>query len=134
MCFFMLKPEVLNRKLQWKALTLIESHGYEVISLRMTVPTRVQWMRHYSEHSERHFFLPLINAMHTHEPIIFGTVQHPDKNDRQCVEDFRKLVGPYSNRVPGTLRYEFAVDDTRNGVHASDSLQAMKREFRLWFD
>lgn len=39
----------------------------------------------------------------------------------------------YQDALPGTIRGDFAFDETENLVHASDSLESSEREIKIWF-
>ncbi|MBP5622526.1 MAG: nucleoside-diphosphate kinase, partial [Thermoguttaceae bacterium] len=55
---------------------------------------------------------------------------------RDAVAVVRRLVGPTDcgDAEPGTIRGDFGVDFRENLVHASDSVEAARREIALFFD
>ncbi len=55
-----------------------------------------------------------------------------------AVQEWRGMIGPTNTESaraeqPQSLRARFGTDGTKNAVHGSDSLGAMKREVNFWF-
>jgi len=130
---FLIRPHVLKANQHWDMLKDIEAAGFAVMNLNMTIPTKVQLIRHYAEHKGQPYYDKLIASMFGQGNLIAGTVYNENIEENKGFLEFRKLVGPHSNRVEGTLRHKYAIDDLYNGIHASDSYEAMQREFPIWF-
>lgn len=53
---------------------------------------------------------------------------------KSIVEDIRKIVGPTKNAPEGTIRGDYALDGTRNVVHASAPDEYPEKEVERFFD
>ena len=64
-----------------------------------------------------------------------GPVAAFEVEGENAIENLRILAGSTdpSEARPGTLRYMYGSDVTRNAVHASDSPEAAKKELEIVF-
>lgn len=125
----LVKPDAIRRKLAGDIICEIE----EVYSLHglWLGQNRDRLIEHYIEHQNREMFGGLIESMSA-GPLIAMIVEHRIVPD-DTIQRMRDFVGPYKNRVKGTLRYRYALNDRENSVHASDSVENANREISLWF-
>lgn len=78
------------------------------------------------------FFPSLIAYMHSNDIIVL-VLAKPD-----AIEDWRSLIGPTDARrareeAPESLRAIFGHDQTKNGLHGSDSQFTAEREIKYMF-
>lgn len=66
----------------------------------------------------------------TSAPIVVLVLQKEN-----AVKDYRTFMGTTNPEIAenGTLRYEFAINQTQNSVHGSDSLENAQREIAYFF-
>lgn len=124
-----LKPDALQRRLAGRILSRIEEKGLRIAALKMIRITRPTALRHYAVHRKKPFFRSLI-AYITSGPVLVAVVE-----GRNAVAVCRKLMGATfgSAAEPGTIRGDFALSDSFNLIHGSDSREAATREIRLYF-
>jgi nucleoside-diphosphate kinase len=55
---------------------------------------------------------------------------------KEVVKVGRLILGATSPlaAVPGTIRFDYAIDVGRNVCHGSDSVESAKKEIALWFN
>ena len=91
--------------------------------------TPEQAKEHYKEHEGKDFYEPLLDY------IMSGPVVAMVIEGRDCVKQIRKLAGDTDPKdaEPGTIRYDFAQNISRNIIHAADSDTSAKREIAIYF-
>jgi nucleoside-diphosphate kinase len=127
--FVAIKPDGVQRGLVGQILQRFERKGLQVIGLKMVKPSVEIAEMHYEEHRQKPFFSSLVSYF-TSGPIVLVALQGP-----KSIEVSRALIGktrPHE-AAPGTIRFDFAVDASRNVVHGSDSAESAARELQLWF-
>ena len=89
-----------------------------------------QAKEHYKEHEGKDFYDPLLNY------IMSGPVVAMVIEGRDCVLQVRKLAGKTDPKDadPGTIRYDFAQNISRNIIHAADSDTSAEREIAIYFN
>ena len=92
--------------------------------------------RFYEEHRGRFFFSRLISFI-TSGPII-PLVLETTVEGEDCITKWRTLLGPTHlqrarTESPNSLRALFALSDTRNVAHGSDSPDTARREIQFFF-
>ncbi|MBC7085038.1 MAG: nucleoside-diphosphate kinase [Methanomethylovorans sp.] len=127
--YVMIKPDAVQRGLIGEIILRIERKGLKIKAMRMNVMDKTIAMEHYSEHSEKPFFNSLIEYV-TSGPSVSMVVE--GKNAISIMRSINGATNPV-NALPGTIRGDFAVETGRNIVHASDSLEAAKREISIHF-
>lgn len=127
--FTLIKPDGVQRGLIGKVIERFESRGMKIRAMKLINVTLEQAQEHYIEHIERDFYKPLL------EYIMSGPVVVMVVEGRDCVKQVRKLAGETdpSNALPGTIRYDFAQNISRNIIHAADSNESAKREIAIYF-
>lgn len=127
--FVMIKPDGVDRGLVGEIISRIEKKGYKIIKAELMSVSRDIAKEHYAEHSEKSFFMELIDFI-TEGPVMAIIVE-----GENVIEVLRLMVGNKDPRIaqPGTIRGDFAYSTTRNIIHASDSLESANREIDIWF-
>ena len=112
-----------------RLLSRLEDKGLQIVAMKMMRIARPLALRHYAVHRKRPFFKSLIQYI-TSGPVVALVVQ-----GKNVIAVTRKLMGATfgSNAEPGTLRGDFAVSDSFNLIHGSDSPEAARREIALFF-
>ena len=125
-----LKPDTLKRKLIGEIITRFEKKGFEIKKIKMLVPTEEQVSLHYAEHVNKPFFQEL-KTYFTSGPVIVMIIEGIN-----AVGISRKMLGATRaiNAEPGTIRGDYAYLETENLVHASDSVESVYRESKIWFE
>jgi nucleoside-diphosphate kinase len=125
----MIKPNGLEKRLIGRIITRFEDAGLNLAALSMFRFEEQRAREFYAEHRDREFYGRLIKFM-TSGPVVAMCVTGPN-----VVEKVRGLVGATNpaEAVSGTIRADFATDQTKNVIHASDSLESAEREYGFIF-
>lgn len=124
-----IKPDAVERNLIGSILAVYEKNGLKINKLNMLVPSLRQAEEHYSEHKGKPFYEKLINYI-TSGPIVLALVE--GENAVKVVRSLNGATDPASAESH-TIRSMYALDKTRNSVHASDSKESVAREKAIWF-
>ncbi len=130
MTFMFIKPDGVERGLIGEIIGKIEKKGFKIKALKMKKLSVKEAEELYSPHKGKPFFKELVNYV-TSGPIV-GIVIEGD----QCIKAIRKMIGNTNplDADPGSIRGEYALDLTRNTVHASDSKESFLREHKIIFE
>ena len=128
--FVMLKPDAIERGVMGEILSRFERKSLKPIRLVWRTLDGELLKKHYAHLADKPFF-PEIVAYMTRGPVLASIWE-----GRDAVAVVRRLVGPTDcgDAEPGTIRGDFGVDFRENLVHASDSVEAARREIALFFD
>lgn len=124
-----IKPNVTNRRVMGKIITIIEEAGFDIKEANIETLTREEAGGFYEEHRGKPFYEELIRFS-TSGPVFLMLLEAEN-----AVEEFRKLMGATDpeKAAPGTIRKLFGESTTANAVHGSDSLSAAQREITYFF-
>lgn len=127
--FIMIKPDGVDRGLMGDIISRIERKGFKITKAKLIIPDISTVEKHYIEHKEKPFFRELVNF------ITEGGVMVMEVEGEDVIKIMRLMVGDKDPKIatPGTIRGDFAHSKTKNIIHASDSLEASKRELDIWF-
>lgn len=125
----LVKPDAVNRDLIGAIVGRFEER-FKVMAIRMAWDSELI-TKHYADHAGAVYFEDLVKSM-MYGPTVAMIVRHREK-PKLTVELARGLVGPYKNRIGGTIRGDYALTDRENSVHASDSDKSAEREIEIWF-
>jgi nucleoside-diphosphate kinase len=102
----------------------------KIVEKRVDKAPQELLLDHYSEHKGKAFFDPLIEYMQS-GPIVISIWEGPPS----IIQQLRDLTGATdpNKATPGTIRGKFAQSNTRNSIHASDSVESAEREISIWF-
>ncbi|MBT9176179.1 MAG: Nucleoside diphosphate kinase [Firmicutes bacterium] len=125
----LIKPDAVQRGLMGAVVSRVERKGLQIVGLRMLKASRELAAIHYAEHQGKAFYPKLIDYI-TSGPIVALCVQ-----GHRAVSVLRAIVGKTdpAEAVSGTIRGDFGMCKGRNVIHASDSVDAAKREIELYF-
>lgn len=125
----LIKPDGVKRELIGKIINHYEEKSLEIVALKMIRATIDMAKKHYSEHEGKEFFEELIN--YVTEGKICAMILVGEK----AIDVVRKINGDKdpTKAELGSIRGMYALDKTRNLVHASDNTQSAEREIMIWF-
>ena len=112
-----IKPDALKRNLIGKIISIIEENDFVVSQIKSYHLNAVEAETFYEIHKGKSFFESLIDYMTSGKIIVL--LLH--KNN--AVSQFRKLIGNTNPELAdsGTIRKLYAVNQTQNSIHGSDS-------------
>lgn len=127
--FIMVKPDGVKRRLVGEVISRFERCGYNLLRMRVLVPTEELLKKHYAEHVGKPFFKDLVGH------ILSGRVVAMVWSGKGAVKGCRKIIGETDpgKSSPGTIRGDFCIEIGRNIVHGSDSPEVAKQEIKIWF-
>jgi nucleoside-diphosphate kinase len=125
----LVKPDGVQRHLVGRIITRFEEKGLRIVGLKVMQVGRQLAETHYGAHKSRPFFPGLIRFV-TSAPTVAMVLE-----GLKAIEIVRKMMGATfgSKAEPGTLRGDFAVSNSFNLVHGSDSAESARREIELFF-
>ena len=127
--FVMLKPDAVQRGLVGAIVQRFEQKGLKIKAMRLEIPDKKVFEKHYEVHKARPFYGGLIAYM-TSGPVVPMMIE-----GESAIAVVRALLGA-TNPVqgkPGEIRFDFGQQIGRNLVHGSDSADTAKFELGLWF-
>jgi len=112
-----IKPDAVKRNLIGKIISIIEENDFVVSQIKSYHLNAVEAETFYEIHKGKSFFESLIDYMTSGKIIVL--LLH--KND--AVSQFRKLIGNTNPELAdsGTIRKLYALNQTQNSIHGSDS-------------
>ena len=124
-----IKPDAVKRKLIGKIINIIEENDFVVSQVKSYHLNAVEAETFYEIHKGKSFFESLIDYMTSGKIIVL--LLH--KNN--AVSEFRKLIGNTNPELAdsGTIRKLYAVNQTQNSIHGSDSDINAKVEINFFF-
>jgi nucleoside-diphosphate kinase len=125
----LIKPDGVKRELIGKIINHYEEKSLEIVALKMIRATNDMAKKHYFEHEGKEFFEELIN--YVTEGKICAMILVGEK----AIDVVRKINGDKdpTKAELGSIRGMYALDKTRNLVHASDNTESAEREIMIWF-
>lgn len=124
-----LKPEAIMRGLMGEIIARIEKRGFTITAMKLVQLNRKEAEKIYEMHRGKDFFEMLVRHV-TSGPVLAMVIEGPN-----VVSILRKMIG-HTNPAEaqsGTIRGDYALNITKNIVHASDSLENAKREIEVFF-
>jgi nucleoside-diphosphate kinase len=125
----LIKPDGVEKKLIGEVIKRYEQKGMKVAKIQSLYATREMVEEHYKEHQGKTFYDELINYV-TSGMIIAMIIEGP--NSIKCIRNINGATR-YQEAVPGSIRGDYANQETKNIVHASDSVESAEREIAIWF-
>ena len=125
----LIKPDWVKRELIGKIISHYEEKSLEIVAFKMIRATNDIAKNHYFEHEGKDFFEDLIS--YVTEGKICAMILMGEK----AIDVVRKINGDKdpTKAELGSIRGQYALDRTRNLVHASDNTESAEREIMLWF-
>ena len=124
-----IKPDAVKRNLIGKIINIIEENDFVVSQVKSYHLNAVEAETFYEIHKGKSFFESLIDYMTSGKIIVL--LLH--KNN--AVSEFRKLIGNTNPELAdsGTIRKLYAVNQTQNSIHGSDSDINAKVDINFFF-
>jgi nucleoside-diphosphate kinase len=141
--FVMLKPDAIKRQLGYDVLQYFLSRGIKIECLDVQTATEEKVRLHYTEVIQKHGedFAQKMLDMFKGETVVPIVLSGGD----DIISDVRRIVGATEpvKAENGTIRGDLGLGDcyeksvlegrvVRNLIHASDSIEAVKRETAVW--
>ena len=125
----LIKTDGVERKLMGEIINFYEKKDLNIIALRMFKASKEVAETHYEEHKGRPYFQSLINYI-IEDKLCAIVIEGDD-----AIEIVRRINGDKDplKADMGSIRGKFACSNTRNLVHASDSVENANREIGIWF-
>ncbi|MBZ6014127.1 nucleoside-diphosphate kinase [Leuconostoc gelidum subsp. gelidum] len=129
----LIKPDGVKRGKIGEIIRRIENKGYQIIAMKMVVPTEKLLNLHYAEHVDKSYYPSLVSYM------MSGPVVVMIGEGTNIISGWRTLMGETNptKAAPGTIRgdlgREWEEKAMMNIVHGSDSVLSAEREINLWF-
>lgn len=125
-----IKPDAVQRRLIGQIIERLELARFRVTALKMVRLTYDEARKFYAVHEGRPFLEELCTFMSS-GPIVPMILE----SDGDTISGVRALIGATDPKKahPGTIRYDLAVDMTRNSVHASDGAETARTEIAFFF-
>jgi nucleoside-diphosphate kinase len=124
-----IKPGAVRRNISGQIISRFENANLRIVAARMVHLSQEQAEQFYAVHRERPFYAELVAYM-TEGSILALVLEGEDAIARN-----RSLMGSTdpNKAVPGTIRFDFAKNTTRNTVHGSDSPETAFTEIAFFF-
>ncbi|MCK5138622.1 MAG: nucleoside-diphosphate kinase [Thermodesulfovibrionia bacterium] len=125
----LIKPDAIRRKLCGEIISTYEKEGLDICSIKIIQMDREIAEGFYHVHKGKEFFQRLINFM-VSAPTIAMVIGGND-----AIKKIREINGLTDPKEAGedTIRGKWALDVTRNSVHASDSPESAESEIAYFF-
>ena len=125
----MIKPDGVQRGLMGEVISRLEKTGLKIIAIKILKVSQEQAERQYAIHKGKPFYAGLIKFI-TSSPVLAMVVE-----GRDAIKHTRRIVGATNpiDATPGSIRGDFALEIGRNVVHASDSTENAKKEYKIYF-
>ncbi|NNE01322.1 MAG: nucleoside-diphosphate kinase [Pirellulaceae bacterium] len=126
----LLKPDTVERRLIGTVISRFEAKGLNIVAMKMLRVTPELAKKHYDEHVDKPFY-PSLESFITSAPIVALAI-----DGLQAISVVRDMLGATSGlkAASGTIRGDYSSSQQMNLVHASDGVDAAKRELDLYFD
>jgi nucleoside-diphosphate kinase len=125
----LVKPDGVQRGLIGEVIHRFERKGLKLIGLKMISLNDAILNEWYCHHKDKPFFGGLKSYMKSY-PVVAMLLEGKD-----VVSTVRKMIGITNARdaEPGTIRGDFAMSQQYNLIHASEHLEAARKEEKLIF-
>ena len=126
----LIKPDAVKRNIIGNILLLIEEDGFIIKKMKMMKMTDEVAKSFYSIHADKPFYSKLIEYMTSGN--IVALVLERDN----AVSAYRRLIGATNpnDAEDNTIRKKYAIDQSYNSVHGSDSIDNAKNEISIIFN
>ncbi len=128
----MLKPDVINRNIIGKILSMIEANEFKIINMEKKQLSVKNAEEFYKDHKEKSFFKDMVERISNGE--VVGILLSYKNEDAVTV--LRTLMGATNpaNAEEGTIRKAYGISIDENTVHGSDSFENVLREAEIFFN
>jgi len=107
-----------------------EKKGLLITAMKLLWLSRDQAERLYQMHRGKEFYEKLVQHV-TSGPVVAMVMEGPS-----AVSVVRSMIGKTdpTEAKPGTIRGDYALNVTKNVIHASDSPENAEREIKIFFE
>ncbi len=130
--FVMVKPDGVHRGLVGETISRLEARGLKLVAADVRQLDEETAGEHYAEHVDKPFYDDLVSFI-TSGPVVPMVWEGAD-----ATRQVRAMIGETDplDAASGTVRGDFALDISRNVIHASDHEDegANEREISIFFD
>lgn len=125
----LVKPDGIQRGLIGEIISRFERKGLKLLAIKM-VKLDDEILDTWYEHHKTKPFFPNLKQFMTSAPIVAMVWE-----GLECIPAVRKLCGVTKGRdaEAGSIRGDFAMSQSNNLIHASDSAKSAEREISLMF-
>tara|TARA_Y100000768_G_scaffold55337_1_gene36785 strand:- start:219 stop:638 length:420 start_codon:yes stop_codon:yes gene_type:complete len=125
-----IKPDATERNIIGDIISMIENKEFKITRLSSMMLTESKAREFYDVHSSKPFYNTLIEYMTS------GMIVAIELEKDNAVKDFRELIGDTNpvNAKDGTIRSKFAINQSSNSIHGSDSNENAIKEINLIFN
>jgi len=124
-----LKPEAVMRGLIGEIITRFEKKGLLITAIKLLWMSKDQAERLYEMHKGKEFYKKLVQHV-TSGPVLAMVIEGP-----KAISIVRSMIGKTDPAEAGfgTIRGDYALNVTKNVIHASDSPENAEREMGIFF-
>ena len=124
-----IKPDATERNIIGEIINMIESREFKITRLSSMILTESKAKEFYNIHSSKPFYNTLVEYMTS------GMIVAIELEKDNAVKDFRELIGDTNpnDAKDGTIRKKFAINQSNNSIHGSDSIENAIKEINLIF-
>ncbi len=125
-----IKPDATQRNIIGEIISMIENSNFKIVRLSSIMLTESKAKEFYEIHSSKSFYNTLIEYMTS------GMIVAIELEKDNAVQEFRDLIGDTdpNNAKDGTIRKKFALNQSNNSIHGSDSNENAIKEINLIFN
>jgi len=123
------KPDAVQRGLMGEIINRFERRGLKLIGAKFVRVNKDFAEQHYFVHKGKSFYDGLIKYL-TSSPVLAMVWE-----GENAINAVRQTVGATNPQEAstGSIRHDFAIQTSRNLIHASDSQESAENEINLWF-
>lgn len=124
-----IKPDGVCKRLVGKILERFESACFKIVGMKMIKLSKKMYDEFYTVHKDKFFYEPYREFMLS-APVILCVLEGED-----VIQQVRKVIGNTDSKKArtGTIRNLYGLNNRRNIVHASDSLETAEYEINYFF-
>jgi nucleoside-diphosphate kinase len=125
-----IKPDAVKRGLIGEILLRFEKAGLQLLGMKMVLLTKEDTQKFYAEHRGKPFFEELVGMMSSSPVVVVVLVGD------NAINRVREIMGATrpAEADPGTIRHDFALNETENSVHGADCPKSATREVSFFFN
>ena len=126
----LIKPDAVDRNIIGEIIALIEQKGFTIRDMKFMKMSQSIAEKFYEAHKEKSFYDKLVTYMTSGN--IIALILEKDN----AVKLFRDLIGSTDPQLAeeGTIRKLYAIDNSFNSIHGSDSDANAEREISIIFN
>jgi len=125
----LIKPDGIQRGLVGEILARFEKKGLKIVGMKMMSLDEAILREHYAHIADKPFF-PGVSKFMMSSPVIALCLE-----GLECVDAVRLITGITKARAAeaGSIRGDFAMSQSCNVIHASDSPENAEKEVKRFF-